>query len=97
MERFEIRIHDGFGTFTSIFKRETMAVMQGDCSKLHTQMERMGVTVGRIELRGEDNKLCEAWVFYGARDEANRKRQQARKAAFKARMHAQGFDDDLLI
>lgn len=95
MERFEIRVCDGFGTFTSVFKTaQNMAEAQQDCDNLHGQMTRMGVSVGRIELRGEDDKLAEVWTFTAAMDRVVAKRQQARREAFKRKMHAAGLDNE---
>jgi len=93
-EVFEIRIHDGFGTFTRIKKYTVMSQAEQDAENLFSQMQRMGVDVGRIELRDEDDRLCVAHFFTEAADRAAEKRQQARRRAFKEKMHAAGLDSD---
>ena len=97
-ETFEIRICDGFMGFTSIFKETTFEQAGKDAEALHAQMTKMGVSVGRIELRGENSKLIEAHWFTAAADRAAEMRRARRVAEFKAKMHEAGLDnDDLMV
>lgn len=94
MERFEIRLYDNIG-FTSIINLPmTFEQAQSTLDNTYAGMLKMGVDSGSIQLRGEDDKLVQAYLFTAAKERAAKKRQQARVRALREAMYAQGFDEN---